>query len=266
MSEDEGGPTIEINPPPKSIVIEAPSSTNQPAMLTGGFNQSAPSNIMGVPPENVKFVMGPGGQLIAMEKPPFLWKDFWIGGGIPFALFFIPLLIVLIGEGLGYGESGYEEIELIQNESGTGYEGQFILGGDEYLESCNVYNPESDNRPDFRCSPSGDREAIIYSYSSGQYSEEVGYWNGNNGTVYFNSSIDYGDKLKLEYSYFSEDVTYQFFDIFQELLGFTCCLGFILSIILLIVGFSQGKPGMGWGGVTALLSLPLVSILAMVTI
>ena len=115
MPGDEDGPAIEINPPPKSIVIEAPSSINQPAMLTGGFNQSAPSNIMGAAPENVKFVMGPGGQIIAMEKPPFHWKDFWIGGGIPFALFFIPLLIVLIGEGLGFGESYSGDIELIQN-------------------------------------------------------------------------------------------------------------------------------------------------------
>ena len=263
MPEDEGEISIEINAPPKSIEIESSSVTNQPVILEGGVDQTPQASILSLPPQNVTFVMGPGGQLVAMEKPPFVWKDFFIGGGIPFGLFFIPLLIVLIGDGMGYGQSVSEEIELTQNENGSAYEGEFILSGDEYMDWCHIYDPDADNRLDLYCNIEGDREAIIYESDS---DKEVGYWNGNNGTVYFSSSIDYGDQLKLEFSYVSEDTTYQFFDIFQELLGFTCCLGFILSIILLIVGFSQGKPGMGWGGVTALLSLPVVSILALLTI
>jgi hypothetical protein len=52
--------------------------------------------------------------------------------------------------------------------------------------------------------------------------------------------------------------------IIGDINGFTCFLGLILSIVFLIVGFSQGKPGMGWGGVTALASLPVVSFLSVI--
>ena len=34
------------------------------------------------------------------------------------------------------------------------------------------------------------------------------------------------------------------------------------SIVMLIVGFSTGKPGMGWGGLTSLLLFPVVGILS----
>ena len=54
----------------------------------------------------------------------------------------------------------------------------------------------------------------------------------------------------------------KFFSDIEEIAAVTCCLGFFLSIIMLIVGFSQGKPGMGWGGVSALAALPVIGILS----
>ena len=57
-----------------------------------------------------------------------------------------------------------------------------------------------------------------------------------------------------------------FFMIVGDISGATCCLGLLLSIIFLIVGFSQGKPGMGWGGVAALASFPVVSILSVILV
>ena len=73
-----------------------------------------------------------------------------------------------------------------------------------------------------------------------------------------------GDKVYVEYEYHSEGGGYGFFMTISELVGFTCCLGLLLSIVFLIIGFSQGKPGMGWGGVSALLSFPVVAIMALI--
>ena len=82
-------------------------------------------NILHAAPENVKFVMGPNGQLIAMQKPPFVWKDFAIGGGIPFALFFIPVFILMVGSLMGFDGGEYNQIELTKQENGTAYQGEF---------------------------------------------------------------------------------------------------------------------------------------------
>ena len=90
MAEDSDEVKIEINAPPKAIEIQADElvnqsnenqqvasekATDQTAMLTGGITQMTDANILQASPENVKFVMGPNGQLIAMHKPPFEWKD-----------------------------------------------------------------------------------------------------------------------------------------------------------------------------------------------
>ena len=126
MSDSDEGSKIEINAPPKAIEIEtSPAAAesmqqpvNQGAMLTGGIGQMPQRNFLSTQPQNVKFVMGPNGQLIAMEKPPFVWKQFLIGGGIPFALYFIPLLIAMIGVGLGYeGDYHWDEMKLTKDEN-----------------------------------------------------------------------------------------------------------------------------------------------------
>ena len=60
--------------------------------------------------------------------------------------------------------------------------------------------------------------------------------------------------------YYVEEGGYEFFMIVSDLAGVTCCFGLILSIIFLIVGFSQGKPGMGWGGVASLVLFPVMAV------
>lgn len=274
MSDDGEEAKIEINAPPKSIEIQsspvveesaaAPNMQNQGAMLTGGIGQIQ-GDVMGNLPQNVKFVMGPNGQMIAIEKPPFVWKHFFIGGGIPFAIFFVPLLILMIGTGLGYDDMGDEEqkVTLYKDENSTVYRGEFTLEEDNYLSGCEIKLQDGDDI-DVKCDRYEDYKAHIHWYDSDNNSEEmVGHWNNENATVYFDTGIDYGEELKLQMEYYSEDGSSEIFDIVGELSGATCCLGLILSIVFLIIGFSQGKPGMGWGGVTALLSFPVVSILSL---
>ena len=274
MSDDAQEPKIEINAPPKSIeiqsapVVEEPAATpvmqNQGAMLTGGIGQPQ-GNLMTTLPQNVKFVMGPNGQMIAIEKPPFVWKHFFIGGGIPFALFFVPLLILMIGTGLGYDDIGDGEqmVTLYKDESSTAYRGEFTLEEENYLSGCGIAL-QNGSYVDAYCDRYEDYKAHIYlddsfNNSTNEY-EKVGHWNNENGTVYFDTGIDYGEELLFDVDYYDE--SYNFFMVIGDLVGFTCFLGLILSVVFLIVGFSQGKPGMGWGGVTALASLPVVSFLS----
>tara|TARA_Y100000768_G_scaffold352400_1_gene303992 strand:- start:145 stop:990 length:846 start_codon:yes stop_codon:yes gene_type:complete len=277
MAEDSDEVKIEIKAPPKAIEIQtdelvnqsnenqqvaSEKATGQTATLTGGITQMTDANILQASPENVKFVMGPNGQIVAMHKPPFEWKDFLIGGGIPFALIFIPILILIIGSGLGYHEYNYEEIELTKEENGTAYQGEFALGDEDYLQWCNIFVNSQDNSfINLRCEVTGDRDATIYTPDNDD--QTIGYYNVENGTLYLDSGIDYETQLYFSYEYSQEDGVYLFFESVSELAGFTCCLGLLLSIVFLIVGFSQGKPGMGWGGVSALISFPIVSIVGL---
>ena len=272
MSDEVQKPKIEISAPPKSIeiqsapVAEEPAVTpvvqNQGAMLTGGIGQTQ-GNLMATMPQNVKFVMGPNGQMIAIEKPPFVWKHFFIGGGVPFALFFVPMLVLMIGHSFDLNDTGDGEqiVTLYKDENSTMYRGEFYLEEDNYLSWCDIYHEQNNDFPDVYCDRYDDYKAYI-NKSDGLGDELVGQWNNDNRTVYIDTGIDYGEELKFNVEFYSEDGAYDFFMFFEDISGPTCCLGLLLSIIFLIVGFSQGKPGMGWGGVTALVSFPVVSFLS----
>ena len=277
MSDDAQEPKIEINAPPKSIeiqsapVVEEPAATpvmqNQGAMLTGGIGQPQ-GNLMATMPQNVKFVMGPNGQMIAIEKPPFVWKQFFIGGGIPFALFFVPLLILMIGDVLDYDVYEYEDqvVTMTKDENSTTYRGQLTVEENYYLlESCDFYSSQ-ESMSDIYCDRYDDYKANIYMSNMNLRDEVVGHWDNDNGTVYFDTGTDYGEEFEVQMEFRTDSDSNDFFMVIGDLVGFTCCLGLLLSIIFLIVGFSQGKPGMGWGGVAALASFPVVSILSVILV
>ena len=277
MSDEVQEPKIEISAPPKSIeiqsapVAEEPAVTpvvqNQGAMLTGGIGQTQ-GNLMATMPQNVKFVMGPNGQMIAIEKPPFVWKHFFIGGGIPFAIFFVPLLILMIGDVLDYDVYEYEDnvVTMTKDENSTIYRGQLTVEEDYYLlESCNFYSSQ-ESMSDIYCDRYDDYKANINMSNMNLRDEVVGHWDNDNGTVYFDTGIDYGEEFEVQMEFRTDSDSNDFFMVIGDLVGFTCFLGLLLSIIFLIVGFSQGKPGMGWGGVAALASFPVVSILSVILV
>ena len=277
MSDEVQEPKIEIGAPPKSIEIQSapaaeespatPVMQNQGAMLTGGIGQTH-GNLMATMPQNVKFVMGPNGQMIAIEKPPFVWKHFFIGGGIPFALFFVPLLILMIGDVLDYDVYEYEDnvVTMTKDENSTIYRGQLTVEEDYYLlESCNFYSSQ-ESMSDIYCDRYDDYKANINMSNMNLRDEVVGHWDNDNGTVYFDTGTDYGEEFEVQMEFRTDSDSNDFFMVIGDLVGFTCFLGLLLSIIFLIVGFSQGKPGMGWGGVAALASFPVVSILSVILV
>ena len=277
MSDEVQKPKIEISAPPKSIEIQSapvaeepavtPVAQNQGAILTGGIGQTQ-GNLMATMPQNVKFVMGPNGQMIAIEKPPFVWKHFFIGGGIPFAIFFVPLLILMIGDILDYDVYEYEDnvVTMTKDENSTIYRGQLTVEEDYYLlESCNFYSSQ-ESMSDIYCDRYDDYKANINMSNMNLRDEVVGHWDNDNGTVYFDTGTDYGEEFEVQMEFRTDSDSNDFFMVIGDLVGFTCFLGLLLSIIFLIVGFSQGKPGMGWGGVAALASFPVVSILSVILV
>ena len=262
MDEPQSDIPIEVNAPPSIELNVGNLVTNQPVTLAGETNQTSQNLFNQVDPQNVSFVMGPNGQMIAIEKPPFVWKHFLIGGGIPFALYAVPLLLMLIASGFE-GEYIWDDVELVSEENSTAYTGEITLDSDYRLEWCGVYIDTDDmdqSTHRYVCEAYDDRAIIIDSYTD----EHVGYWNAQNGTIYLDAGIDHGDdRLNIQVeSQEEEGILMEILYDAEELMIFGCCLGLLLSIVFLIAGFSSGKPGMGWGGVAALVAWPFIGLLA----
>ena len=258
MDESQSDIPIEVNAPPSIELNVGNLVTNQPVTLVGETNQTSQNLFNLEDPQNVSFVMGPNGQLVAVAKPPFVWKHFWIGGGIPFALYAVPLLLMLIASGFEE-EYIWDDVELVAEDNSTAYTGEITLDSDYRLEWCSVYIDTDDMEQSthrYDCEAYGDQASIYDSYTG----ENVGYWNSQNGTIYLDAGIDHGDdRLNIQFeSQEEEGFLMQIMYDAEGLMFFGCCLGLLLSLVFLIAGFSSGKPGMGWGGVTALVAWPVI--------
>ena len=180
MDEPQSDIPVEANAPPSIELNVGNLVTNQPVTLAGETNQTSQNLFHLEDPQNVSFVMGPNGQLVAVAKPPFVWKHFWIGGGIPFALYAVPLLLMLIATGFEE-EYIWDDVELVAEDNSTAYTGEITLDSDYRLEWCSVYIDTGDMEQSthrYVCEAYGD-QASIYSNTG----ENVGYWNRQNGTI-----------------------------------------------------------------------------------
>ncbi len=120
-----GTPTLSPNP--------QPVLTGAPTVLSGG-GMSTQGPMDG---GNVKFVTGPDGQMIAVQKEPFVWKKFFIGLGIPMFLMVLPILMAII---LEINDSGYEEEYYVdlKRTDGTAYEADFSLDSELVVIDCYI--------------------------------------------------------------------------------------------------------------------------------
>lgn len=263
-SDDEV--SIEINAPPSIEVSTVDTGDVQPVMITGSPQQSSQPVMLDLSSQNVKFVMGPNGQIIAIEKPAFTRNDFLIGGGIPFAIFFIPILMMMITG--NFTDYNYEEVTLTKEEGTTNYTGGFKIDLDnKEIYHCHINgNGYEFNNAYVRClSTTGDRADFSADVSNNSTTERIpaGYWDGETGKITFDSGTDYGDSVIISFDYgdIAEDES-SIFEFFEEIAWMTCCLGLLASLVMLIVGFASGKPGMGWGGLASLVGSPIVGILS----
>ena len=259
--------SIEINAPPSIEVRTGDTEDVQPVMITGATQQSSQPVMLDLSSQNVKFVMGPNGQIIAIEKPAFTRNDFLIGGGIPFAIFFIPILMMMITG--NFTDYNYEEVTLTKEEGTTNYTGEFEIDLDN-LEVYSCYigdNYGNSNTEYLSCrdyQDAGRADFWMEVSSNGTIEEiKVGYWDGETGIVTLDSGTDYGSTITVHFDYrdIEEDDSF-IFEFFEEIAWMTCCLGLLASLVMLIVGFASGKPGMGWGGLASLVGSPIVGILS----
>jgi hypothetical protein len=264
-SDDEV--SIEINAPPSIEVSTVDTGDVQPVMITGSPQQSSQPVMLDLSSQNVKFVMGPNGQIIAIEKPAFTRNDFLIGGGIPFAIFFIPILMMMITG--NFTDYNYEEVTLTKEEGTTNYTGEFEIDLDN-LEVYSCYigdNYGNSNTEYLSCrdyQDAGRADFWMEVSNNGTIEEiKVGYWDGETGIVTLDSGTDYGSTITVHFDYrdIEEDDSF-IFEFFEEIAWMTCCLGLLASLVMLIVGFASGKPGMGWGGLASLVGSPIVGILS----
>ena len=257
MTEPDDVVNIEVNAPPSIEINPESIPANQPIMLSGGVQQISQQGMVDANPKNVKFVMGPDGQIIAIEKPPFTWKHFAIGGGIPFALYFIPLLLLMILNP-GYDYYSTKTVTLTLEEGTTTYSGDFQTPSGYEFEYCWFDNMNGDEGQ-FECQPTSEDSAFFVRYNN-SIPEEIGWWNNSNGVIMFDNGTDFGESITMQFEYWDSDSDFEIYYVVEEIIGLTCCLGLLLSIVMLIVGFSTGKPGMGYGGVLALVAAPVVGI------
>jgi hypothetical protein len=264
MAETGDEISVEVNAPPSIAIDVGGVVAVQPVTLSGGINAGSQNLFQEAQPQNVNFVMGPNGQLIAVLKPTFVWKHFAIGGGIPFALYFIPLLLLMILNP-GYDDYSTKKVTLNLEEGTTTYSGDFQTPSGHEFEYC-WFDNMNDDMEQFECQPtSGNSANIEYRSDDGTYI--AGWWNNSNGVIIFDNGTDFGESITMQFEYRDSDPDSEILlRGIEEIMGLTCCLGFLLSIVMLIVGFSTGKPGMGWGGVTSLLLLPFTGILGLGTL
>jgi len=263
--ENEPSPIeIEINPPSQENLFSGQPQAM--AGLTGSPNnaaiplQQSPGTI---------FTLGPDGQMIVVEKPPFSWKQFGFGAGIPLLLLLVPLFGLIVSEENNGDDWNWDTKELTL-DSGTEYSLDLDYPKGVYVTHCNMITSHSeqyygDYDTYYPCNFDGGDIEII-SYEEGERTI-VGNWSNSTGTIVFDDGKNW-TWVTFEYEtwdcgeptgeacYYEGDEAQEAFAMITSIM---CFVVPILSIILLAVGFSTGRQGLGMGGVTSLIAYPFVA-------
>jgi len=251
---------IEVNAPPQEAVF---IGTPQIAGVT------ATSQLSGEIPlsDNVVYSMGPDGQLIAVEKLPFSWKQFGIGAGVPSLLLLLPI-ILLIATSTYEDPWEYHE-KTVFKVSGTNYSMELDYPTSEYVEGCWV-NDYSDYDAPYNYDCRFSEEGIMIVEYNWEISEEriVGNWSNETGLVEFDTGRDHGESITFVYETYDEelDENDDAADVFGTITGVMCFVAPITALVLLIVGFSTDRKGLGFGGVTGLVLYPLIAFFGFIAL
>ena len=124
----------EYEPDSPIISADTPSLTGSPTTLTGV------EALSGAPDASAeyKYVTGPDGQMYAVEQPPFIWKKFYIGLGVPLFLMLVPLILMMIVDSMDPWNDDMRESTNIDMErgDGTSYTANYSMSADRLLDHC----------------------------------------------------------------------------------------------------------------------------------
>tara|TARA_B100001741_G_scaffold296329_1_gene280145 strand:- start:1442 stop:2251 length:810 start_codon:yes stop_codon:yes gene_type:complete len=258
---------MENEPSPVEIEVNPPSQENlfsgQPQAMSGLSGNPINAEIPLQQSPGAVFTIGPDGQMILVENPPFSWKQFGFGAGIPLLLLLAPLFALIISEDNHDWNWDSRELTL---DSGTEYSLELEYPKGVYVTDCNMLTSDTNRYYDvyYSCNFDGGDIEII-SYEEGERTI-VGNWSNSTGTIVFDDgynwtwvtfeygTLDCGEPTG-EVCYHDGDVQ----EVFASITGIMCLIVPILSIILLAVGFSTGRKGLGMGGVTSLIAYPFVA-------
>ena len=239
------------------------------AMNPPSDNETTPTEVVNQTPSPTTneqaYVISPTGEVVAFQKPPFDWKQFNIGAGIPILIMLIPIILMAV---FGEDQYGYNEenATLSKTGDGTAYIGQIDIGLDDQLLGCWIYEEGNGQSGIARCE-GGDDDYVVELQSRNEgYSDEItGYFNLQNGTVYFDDGSSYSETLLLYYDYETEEelADYERTVFFEELFFLACWISPLSAVVVSSVGYAKGNRSMGTGGITGLFLYPLLSLFAL---
>lgn len=282
--DEEQAPTPSPTPPPSiDIIVQPQTFTGTPQLsgapqaiaggIAGGIEGAIPMN------SNVTYKIGPDGQMIAIEKPPFSWKQLGIGAGIPSGLLLLPLILLLSTGGGYYDDWQTHDVELVPSE-GTEYTGSFVADEGRYVDWVNFrwdsavgecsYNKTTSIEICYRTEGNNDgfsleKETCETSGNWNCESEQVGYWYNSNGTITFDDGNSYNESIVImfETTDNDSDQNRDAEEIYAMTLFVMCWVTPLLSLVFIIAGFATGRTGLGVGGIISLVLWPVIAIMGL---
>jgi len=254
----------EYEPDSPIMTSETPLLSGSTATLTGGVTLSGTPSAS----DDYEYVTGPDGQLYAIRNEPFVWKQFFIGLGIPVLFVIMAWAVMMAAESTDPWDDTIVRDSNLSKNSETAYMGTVSLDDIyaedfEYCYSQKLRNVGTDIWCDYQWT-ANEGEIIIYREvytENGDWNQEdVGVVYTNNGTVIFDDGNDYGSTI--EFSFYFDDYSSQdTYDILFGLSTILCWLGPISGIGLAIYGFAAGGKAMGIGALTSVVVVPAIFVI-----
>ena len=222
---------------------------------------------------------------IKNEPEPFSWKQYGLGAAIPTFLLLTPIIIFYSIGAYGYADwqntERWDDDQLVKlsNSEGTEYIGEFKIDGikvnhleyvpfdynnncEQNLTHSTCYNSikSNDGFSLIKATCKLDSQGRCY----GEWtSEEVGNWNRSNGTIIFDEGQTHGESIIIEFdvrTYPIDPSQPERGKFYAGITGVMCFITPILSLIAISAGFSTGRAGLGYGGVTSLILHPIIAL------
>ena len=211
---------------------------------------------------DVSFVVGPDGQMIAVQKEPFIWKQFFIGFGVPGIFMVLPFILLAISGATELDEDWREDRVTLVSTDGTNYTGTFTLEDDRFLDDCRINELQTRYTEYFCGSGEDSRSRDIMMWVDGvSESEDVGAWDAESGAIIFDDGEDHGASFNMTMSSIDAEAwESDSGDVAGDLAGVACMGIPLMGIGMAIFGFTTGRKATGIGALVALASFPFVAI------